>query len=766
MIPKVLVIDEFSVQLINSSISPTDEWFQTFNTVDREGRIKSSIIGEVAIIRSSAANSSSRLLVVNLGDPSVFERFQVGHKREVLRRIFVSSLCSFTNNVVIPRAWGCFNSNSRISFHALPVSAKKSYVEADTRIELDRNPFGTDHVYAYAFPLGWNELSDSLPPRAPFDSGVKAFAKFLLTAWDDIDVESHPGVAIELSDDSFFYQENSTGFDDWYKLRLTARQRSFVDAPLTSPIRLRGAAGTGKTQALAIKLLMTGKRALEKGESVKILFLTHSTATSEAVSSLLGSLDNVGIISRLRTTVDCSVEVKTLLEVAMEAVGADLERDRVLPLASDAREGRQLQLELIESLISEYVASNDWRLMRGLASSHFVNLMESKLRGGSEFRRFAWEMMNEFACVLDADGIQSKPALRKQYVAANRQAWMMPLPEEADRKIVLHIYDRFNEEIRDMRAISVDQVITDYLNYLDSFRWNAVRDKRGFDVIFVDELHLFNRQERMVLHGLTRSSECLALFMAYDAKQAPSDTFMPNEDRESSSSFWGRLKMGSINKVDLDQVFRYTPEIAKFVASLDQSFPALDLGDDWGEYAISSRVQSAKVPTLTVLSNDTDTYSHVMERARILKRKGGQRISVAVLCCNGDHFDAFRAASAHKKDFIAISSREEAGVARPDAFRFVLSTPEYVAGLQFDCVMLLDVNAAEIPSGPYSGGARRKFISTVYLGASRAMRHLEVYSTTIEGGPAGIIDNAINVGAIRDCAWLELPAATDIAGGL
>lgn len=766
MNPTILVIDEFAVSLLNSSISPTEEWFDTFNTSDKDGRIKSAVSNNVAMIRSAVALPSSRFLVINLGSPSAFDRFQLGHKKEVLRRLLVAALCNFTSSVAIPRSWGCFNAGSRISFHALPLSAKRAYEGADTRVELDRNPFGKHHVYAYAFPLGRNELAASAPDKKAFEKGVKAFESFLAMPWGDIDVALHPGSAIQLTDESFFYQENSTGFVEWYKLRLTSRQRGFVDAPLTQPIRLRGAAGTGKTQALAVKVLMTGKSALERGEPVRLLFLTHSTATSAAVSSLLASLDNEGIIARLGRSEGSTIEITTLLELAMDAVGSDLERDRVLPLASDAREGRQLQLELIESLVYAYVASNDWKLLRGLVSPHFAGLMDSA-NGGAEFRRFAWELMNEFACVLDADGVQSKPTLRKQYLTGARQAWMMPLAKEADRKVVLEIYDRFNREIREMHAISVDQVISDYLNYLDSFRWNAVREKRGYDVVFVDELHLFNRQERMVLHGLTRlATQSPALFMAYDAKQAPADTFMPNEDRETSSAFWERLKVGQIQKVELDQVFRYTPEIAKLVASLDQSFPALDLGDEWGEYTISSRTQSAQVPTLTVLADEDETYARVMERARYLKRKGGQKLSVAVLCCNPDRFDTFRNAGTHKKHFVSISSREEAGITRPDAFRFVLSTPEYVAGLQFDCVILLDVSKSETPSGPYSSGARRKFISTVYLGASRAIRHLELFATAMEGGPASILDNALATGAVRLCEWDDLPSSGEIADGM
>ena len=61
-------------------------------------------------------------------------------------------------------------------------------------------------------------------------------------------------------------------------------------------------------------------------------------------------------------------------------------------------------------------------------------------------------------------------------------------------------------------------MITDFLNYLDSFRWEATRDREGFDAVFVDELHLFSRQERLIFRHLLRvPNDTPIVIMAYDA---------------------------------------------------------------------------------------------------------------------------------------------------------------------------------------------------------------------------------------------------------
>ena len=82
--------------------------------------------------------------------------------------------------------------------------------------------------------------------------------------------------------------------------------------------------------------------------------------------------------------------------------------------------------------------------------------------------------------------------------------------------------------------------------------------------------------------------------------------------------------------------------------------------------------------------------------------------------------------------------------------------PEFVAGLQFDTVLLIEVNRSEVPDGPYSAAALRKFVSQVYLGASRAERQLEIYSSRNQGGVAPLISPAVLAGAIKQVELSDL----------
>jgi len=95
-----------------------------------------------------------------------------------------------------------------------------------------------------------------------------------------------------------------------------------------------------------------------------------------------------------------------------------------------------------------------------------------------------------------------------------------------------------------------------------------------------------------------------------------------------------------------------------------------------------------------------------------------------------------------------LTSRDEVGELKYAGKRCVFSVPEYVAGLQFDTVFLVHVDRAEVSSDDESIGARRRFVSRCYLGASRASRRLYVAVSRERGGRAEILTGPIQSGSL------------------
>ena len=429
--------------------------------------------------------------------------------------------------------------------------------------------------------------------------------------------------------------------------------------------------------------------------------------------------------------------------------------DGLSPVSLDGHEGREYQADVLNDVIDNELKSN-WIAFRSGCSPPFVAYMQSSSTS-TERRFFLWELLNECACVLDAEGVRSRSERREKYLTEKRKSWMMPLHSREDREVVLRLYDGFRKSLRDDRAIGTDQMIADFLNYLDSYRWEATRKKEGFDAVFVDELHLFNRQERMLFRHLLRDPEQPpTVLMAYDAKQSPRDSFlgMPSKDAQKYD-LWQDARLGKTEKIELVDVFRYTPQIAQALLSIDKGFPGQDLDSDWPAYSGIAKTADGPIPTVCELQTQFATYGVVFKRASSLQSRLVKK-RAAVLCCSYDSFKWYLNRPELRGDFYAITSRDEALAIPHSGRKFIFSMPEYVAGLQYDTVLLIDVNRGEVPEGPFSAGALRKFVSQVYLGASRAERRLEIFCCAEYGGMAPLLSLPVIEGTIKSIEKEEL----------
>lgn len=535
--------------------------------------------------------------------------------------------------------------------------------------------------------------------------------------------------------------------DEWYSTWFTNPQKAFVDNREEGGLRLVGSAGTGKTRTLVVKAL----RMLldEPSKRVdRILFLTHASRTVQDVEDMVLAMEPERGISLLSDTRP-RLSVQTIYTLAQSQMGYDLKT--ISPISIDGHEGREYQAILLNDVIDQFL-QGDWVTYRTGCSEPLREYMESD-RESPRRRFFLWEVLNEFACVLDAEGVRSDPERRKYYIANDkRKAWMWHLPKREDRAVVANLYDLFRAKLRKDRIIGTDQMVTDYLRHLDSFRWEALQFEEGYDAVFVDELHLFNRQERMVFRHMLRDAEgSPRVYMAYDAKQSPRDTFMQLPSMETQElDLWKDARLGKMAKIELDEVFRYTPQIANALRAIDSQFPGQDLGDDWLPMTAVSHLADGPVPTLQVMPSTSVMYGQVFKRARQLQFEVPKGARVAVLCVSQDQFQRYLQYTHLRESYTAITSREDAAGSLKGNRKFIFSTPEYVSGLQFDTVLLIDVNYNEMPQGAMTYNARRHFASIVYLGASRARQRLEIYSNAQEGGIAPMLSYALSKKVIQE----------------
>ena len=166
----------------------------------------------------------------------------------------------------------------------------------------------------------------------------------------------------------------------------------------------------------------------------------------------------------------------------------------------DGVDGRHLQEALLVDCIADCHREPAFVQLLTGASAYVRDGLEHPVE-----RTFLRELANEIACSLDSEGIRIANRDKVQdYISGARNLWQMRLDTEADRRVVLEIHRKYAELLADTDTINLDQMVADMYGYLNSHEWSVSKRAQGFDIVFIDELHYFNRYERLVFHLLVR----------------------------------------------------------------------------------------------------------------------------------------------------------------------------------------------------------------------------------------------------------------------
>lgn len=701
--------------------------------------------GEITYLIGNSAALTSRLLVISGGSAGFLSTLPSALRLECFNRILRAALSQFRPNLVkIPLEWRVFHSGSLISFQANRVQTGNN-----ARVYLDVAPEGTRHVYAFHVSISEKEpLTRAASNANAFIEAVIGYESALTrrnqATPDHGRALGHPTIALtETFSDANIAQ--GIPFHVWRDAKLTRQQREFFDTQFDGPLRVKGPAGSGKTLVLAMRFLKEIYARIDTNEGVRACFLAHAEETADHITKYLIQIDERGVITDPERYPNVDIEITTLHGLANRYISRDT--DNIQPLSLDGSEGRQLQFELVRSLVASFV-SGDWtRNYKEGCRSEFTNGIESPSDRIAN-RAFCYDLSDEFANVLETFGVRGIDDIRPRYFKA-KPAERSLARNAAEKFVVFELYRRFRQSLADMDVVSLDQFTADFLAYLNSFRWDALRRERGFDFVFADELHLFNSQERRVLGYLLRESEPpRRVAVAYDPRQSPRNSFFPEAATERDT-IWTEAKLdSSMRPVELTDVFRYSPEILAFLDRLNQQFPANDLAEDWSIKFGSSHVASGPIPIVKEFAGQFEMIRWAAEEARALANKSAPGEHVGILCLDYERFSQYRRASLFDKDFVVVGGRDELGLIGRYRRRAVLSMPEYVAGLQFRTVIIVDANAnlvAELGGGV---NGLHRFISTVYLGASRAKQRLDIYADRSAGGMAGPIRDAVTGGVV------------------
>lgn len=727
-----LVVDQKAISILDRALVE-DAWLQKFEVPQNSDGLRRVEANGIVYLLSENAELEDGYLVINTGifGPAA----GLARLRTAFERVIRVALRHFDRSIAIPIQWQPYHAGSRLSVFA---QASRAALQ---RIYFDQSPDGTGNLYAFAVTSNPAELDGVPEDDALYQLAIEGIPDALLT-----DAPPPPQVGnfgVLLSETLGVRLASAGTLEEWYLHRLNREQREFVDRPHDRPVRLRGAAGTGKTQSMVVKCLRDLYADTDGNKT--FAFLTHSSALAHTVvRGMLHALDP----TERWTSLKCSYEqprlwIGTIYELAQEKLG--YEKKGLRPLSLDGREGREYQRMLIEQAIDQVVkdARIVFDLFPGCPDFH------KRLVNHGADATLIDELMNEFACVLDLESIKKDTTEGNRYArGGSRELWQMVLPNEAHRRVVLEIHDIYRALLRTEQMLSMDQMIADFDRYIGTHEWGALRDRDGFDLVFVDEYHYFTRAEAMLLHNLFKTRAQVSgrwpLLMAYDIKQATNDVAI-----SGGMERFRNPGVGESVLTELKQVYRSTPQITALLRDLDASFPAMDLEGEYATYVAESQQENGETPTLTIYDTDINLIDSVLDQAiRRGRSIDGGGSQVAVLCLNEALFDKIRIAGRVRERVVAITTREDLKELRNAKNKCVFSMPEFVAGLQFDTVFLIHSDSADYDEDQ-GQGSRRRYVSRVYLGASRAARQVLISSSKEHGGPSQLLAAPLANGTLQ-----------------
>ncbi|MFF3877488.1 DEAD/DEAH box helicase [Streptomyces sp. NPDC001978] len=677
--------------------------------------------------------------IVVMRDQNVRERFVPEHLVS-LRRDVLSRMKSFAERartpgpLSLPRQWHQYKHNNYIAFRAAPkIDANSSRWIAEV------TPGDRADIIFWATTTSDNKSTlegfDSKRPPNPELGGVwrqavaAAEVHFAQARFQPADVDmSLP--ALEQS------MTKGWTYEQWLEA-ISKEQRAFIEAETDKSIRLRGPAGSGKTLALTLKAIREVLNAREAGRDIRVLVVTHSWALAAQISD---SIDSMGL-GLLR-----EIDVLPLLEIA-KMISPQYVQDvssGFSLIGEDSLSGKQAQLDEIQEVLDDFI-TGDWITYKGGVSEGLRTRFDSA--DDDERRALAWDLLIEFGSVIGAAAIFPGAGSELRYFQLPRASWMLPLNAREDLRVVFELYTRYWGSLDERSLTTSDQVLADFLIHLSTNTWNRARRVQGYDLVFVDEFHLFSPLERQVLHYLTRDTSIYPrVFMAVDPRQSPSEAFigLAADETRSSNGVPADDNLGVVANFELTTIHRFTPQILELIKHVHHEFPTLDLGQEWD--VDFTRVESAQAggsfPRLISAASRSGEEDDIVRAVQALYPSG--RLALAVVDFRQwQRFSrlASRIGQSGKFHVSTVSGRSDIEGLGYRRRGLVVGTAEHLAGLQFDSVLVAgipDMNA----SAP-TANERIRYLSLLYLALSRAQGEVRVFVNEDDGGAPEVLLRAV-----------------------
>ncbi|HHN4532926.1 TPA: UvrD-helicase domain-containing protein [Klebsiella pneumoniae] len=501
------------------------------------------------------------------------------------------------------------------------------------------------------------------------------------------------------------------GLDYWTK-NLTESQKKFVFSESFGPDILKGAAGTGKTLSLILRSVVQLKNAKKTDNQLRAIFITHSIATKNNIENLIASNGGDEFINSGKLQ---SIEVTTLQEWCINNLGNRISATEYLD--SDALESKQLQLLYINEALEDFFIKDY------AGSLNFISPKLKKFFGNNDPWGISILLQEEISTYIKGRAGDDL----KTYMSLPRTKNIIPIENDDDFKTIFSIYNKYQEKLIALNLFDSDDITLSALKETSTPIWKRRRMTAGFDIMYIDETHLFNINELSLFHNLLKPNSNHIVF-TMDRSQATGDTTITKEDVAKE------LDANLANEHGLSAVFRSSEHIINLASCVLASGATLfqELENPLAESMTghTSLIEDkCCVPYIITKQNASEVYrasfsfvDHIAQELDISKS------DVLIAPCTDQVFKELKNfAESNDKEYISIERRGDNLAVEAAATNnlYVIGGMDYIGGLEFSVVVIVGADSDKFPEQSTYTGESLHFINyssfnKLYVAITRA----------------------------------------------
>jgi hypothetical protein len=695
-----------------------------------------------------------RFLVIDCEQSSLFTELRSGESLQSFQKL-MRFCAKYWTGGTLNKSEKIVAGTSKAVVFPLPYSTKPYRIVIEREPTNDRlKKRNMDGRFLLVYKTGWEgadsatEIADETNFRRVFERLGEVYADTAKIVENGAATRRNAQVvSITLEGQVGEKRSVHTPFEDWLP-QLTKQQESFIFAPINTPHRLQGPAGTGKTLSLLLRTVGALRSAEKKGQDCNALLVTHSEATRQSIKDALRVIDPDGFQDRNRHVDAVSLSVETLASLCASILRQSISETEFVD--RDAQDSKILQQMYIEQAM-ERVKREDYPSFKPHLSDSFRSLLEQKTN-----EELSVLFQHEISVLIKGragdsfDVYKNCPPLK----------YGLPIKNDADKGLSFRVFTRYQEQLEASSQFDTDDVVISAIGQLDTPIWRRRRAREGYDFIAIDETHLFNINELHVFHHFTRSADVTPISFTVDHAQAVGDRGW--NDIGTFAELFGAVSNTIEEKTTVRAVFRSSPQIRDFCQSVLASGATLftnfddTLSSTSSAFTAEDERRSQPIRYIEFSDDNTLIEGAFKIAAELQATTQSGRSQILITTLDDDLLSLLRDHSSstnkpvtyleRRGDYTAVRQAEKSG-------HMVLGHADFVGGLEFDVVVVVGVDKGRVPKeGETENSNSRSFASytahnRLYVASSRARYALDILGVKSRG-PSELLTVAASNGLI------------------